>query len=33
MEGWLLEFERMGLVEREDGEWRLTPSGRQTARA
>ena len=33
MEGWLREFERMGLVEREDGEWRLTPSGRQTARA
>ncbi len=33
MEGWLREFERMGLVEREDGEWRLTPSGRETARA
>ncbi|WP_457208489.1 galactosyltransferase-related protein, partial [Nocardioides sp. P5_C9_2] len=33
MEGWLLEFERMGLVEREDGEWRLTSSGRAAARA
>jgi hypothetical protein len=32
MEGWLLEFERMGLVEREDGEWRLTSSGRLAAR-
>ena len=33
MEGWLLELEGMGLVEREDGEWRLTPSGRVAARA
>jgi N-acetylglucosaminyl-diphospho-decaprenol L-rhamnosyltransferase len=33
MEGWLLEFERLGLVEREDGEWRLTPSGRVVSRA
>ena len=33
MEGWLLEFERMGLVEREDGEWRLTSSGRVATRA
>ncbi len=32
MEGWLVEFERMGLVEREDGEWRLTSSGRVAAR-
>ncbi|WP_107772303.1 glycosyltransferase family 2 protein [Nocardioides sediminis] len=33
MEGWLEAFERMGLVEREDGEWRLTPSGRTAAHA
>lgn len=33
MEGWLLEFERLGLAEREDGEWRLTQAGRATARA
>lgn len=33
MEGWLLEFERLGLAEREDGDWRLTPSGRVASRA
>jgi N-acetylglucosaminyl-diphospho-decaprenol L-rhamnosyltransferase len=33
MQGWLLEFERLGLAEREGGEWRLTPSGRVAARA
>ena len=33
MEGWLGELEALGLVEREDGEWRLTPAGRVATRA
>ena len=33
MEGWLADFERLGLVEREGGDWRLTPAGRARAHA